>query len=142
VPVEFPAGLGSFGQVLTVAGQAMSQAGELRALNPIRLMELLPGHGFSHLGTTQTPPLVSYLDLRHAPGAGEFASSNVGYLTGEGRAQGLNLWLNRTRERTYLRIDYPSTPTARATVPHFASLLRSMLRQAAGLPMSLASKTV
>ncbi|MFJ9626206.1 condensation domain-containing protein [Streptomyces sp. NPDC101175] len=133
VPVEFPATEREFGKVLVAAGQAMSRASEVRALSPMRLMEVLPDHEISHLGTTQTPPLVSYLDLRHAPAAREFASSNVGYLTGEGRAQGLNLWLNRTWEGTYLRVDYPGTPTARSTVPRFVRTLRSTLREAAGL---------
>ncbi|MEU6352651.1 condensation domain-containing protein [Streptomyces sp. NPDC047072] len=132
VPVELPATGETFERVLEGAGEALARAGELRALTPMRLAELLPDHHIAHLGTTQTPPLVSYLDLRHAPAARDFASSNVGFLTGEGRAQGLHLWLNRTWERTYLRIDHPDTPTARTTVPHFAKLLRSTLRELAG----------
>ncbi|KPH97994.1 condensation domain protein [Actinobacteria bacterium OK074] len=132
VPVEFPVAGREFADVATAARAAVVRGRELGAVTPMRLLELVPDPRALQADATQTLPLVSYMDLRHAPGSREWADSDVGFLFGEGRAGGLNLWVNRLWDRTYLRIEYPDTPAARDGVRHFAATVRQVMREAAG----------
>ncbi|WP_159058775.1 condensation domain-containing protein [Streptomyces caeruleatus] len=131
VPVEFPVTGRTFTDILGGARKALVRGRNLSGITPMRLMELVPELGGLLGDVTQTLPLVSYVDFRHAPGAREWGDGNAGFLLGEGRAQGLHIWVNRLCGRTYLRIQYPDTPLARNGVRHLAACIRQVMADVA-----------
>lgn len=127
-PVEFPVRERPFADLAGAAQQAFDRARRLGAVTPMRLMELLPQLPGLQLDATQTLPLVSYVDFRHAPGSREWAAHDAGLLFGEGRVQGLHIWVNRLWDRTCSRIEYPNTPLAQEGARRLAVGLRHVMR--------------
>lgn len=132
VPVEFPVGERPFADLVSTAQNALVRARGLSAVTPMRLVELLPELPGLQLDASQTLPLVSYVDFRHASGSREWAARDAGFLLGEGRVQGLHIWVNRLWDRTYMRIEHPDTPLAREGARRLADGVRQVMHEAAG----------
>jgi hypothetical protein len=75
--------------------------------------------------------MASYLDMRHAPCAGEWQEANVALLVGPGQTADVSMWLNRLVGRTYLKAQYPDTEAARAAVSRYLEHLVRVLREIA-----------
>ncbi|GHF68917.1 hypothetical protein FHX82_003507 [Amycolatopsis bartoniae] len=129
-PVAFPVAGREFGSVVAGAQAAFDRAQSLARVSLLRVAELLPGLD-PQGDAAAVPPMVSYLDMRHAPGAREWASSNVTALVGPGQTADVSMWLNRLAERTYLKAQYPDTPAARTAVPRYVTHLVEVLREIA-----------
>ncbi|MGW0711929.1 condensation domain-containing protein [Streptomyces sp. NPDC002643] len=131
VPVEFPARGRTFAEVLTAARTGLERARRLSALTPARLLELRPELGPALADTADALPLVSYLDCRPVRGSADWAEHDVNSLVAMGRTAVPRLWVNRLRDRTYLRIAHPDTDVARKSVLTFAALVHDLLHEAA-----------
>lgn len=128
-PVTFEIG-DDFGEILRGAQKAFTEAQSLAGVSPLRVAELVPG--FDPQGdAAAVPPMTSYLDMRHAPGSGEWTGSRVTALVGAGQTADVSMWLNRLHERTYLKVQYPDTPVARENVHRYVRHLRAVLHQIA-----------
>ncbi|UQA94191.1 condensation domain-containing protein [Streptomyces halobius] len=135
VPIEFPvadgqAGFGRFGEVVGRAQQAFVAAHGLAGVSPLRVAELLPGLPVQS-DATAVLPMVSYMDLRHAPGSRDWAAANCNALVGPGSSGEVPIWVNRLWDRTYLKTRYPDTEVAQANVPRFFDHLGHVLREVA-----------
>ncbi|MFE2938757.1 condensation domain-containing protein [Streptomyces sp. NPDC059255] len=140
VPVEFPvlpsvpdagdAADGGLAEVLTGARTAFARARELAGVSPVRVAELVPGLAVQS-GAGAVLPMVSYVDLRHAPGSQDWAEANCHGLAGPGTSTDVPIWVNRLWDRTYVKVTYPDTAAARANVPRFLERLRDVLREIA-----------
>jgi hypothetical protein len=131
VPVTFPlAGDGDFGQVLGEAQRAFTEGHRLAHVSLIRVAELMRGEFPVRLDAALLP-MVSYLDLRTAPGARNWAMADPRVLVGPCDSRDVSMWVNRLRDRTYVCARYPDTPTARANVARYLERLRDILRAVA-----------
>ncbi|MGP4003074.1 condensation domain-containing protein [Streptomyces sp. 8N706] len=138
VPVEFPVaddgrGFGAFrgfGDIAPGAHHAFEEARGLAGVSPLRVAELIPGLPVQS-DAAQVLPMVSYMDLRHAPGSMDWSAANCNALVGPGSSGDVPIWVNRLWDRTYLKTRYPDTDAARANVPRFLEHLRHVLREIA-----------
>ncbi|MFE3740741.1 condensation domain-containing protein [Streptomyces sp. NPDC059134] len=134
VPVEFPVAPDgaepALAEVLTGARTAFARARELAGVSPMRVAELVPGLAVQP-GAGTVLPMVSYVDLRHAPGSQDWAEANCHGLAGPGTSTDVPIWVNRLWDRTYVKVTYPDTAAARANVPRFLERLRDVLREIA-----------
>ncbi|MFJ8001223.1 condensation domain-containing protein [Streptomyces sp. NPDC096310] len=134
VPVEFPvAPVGTdlgLADVLAGARTAFARARELAGVSPMRVAELVPGLAVQP-GAGAVLPMVSYVDLRHAPGSQDWAEANCHGLAGPGTSTDVPIWVNRLWDRTYVKVTYPDTAAARENVPRFLERLRDVLREIA-----------
>jgi hypothetical protein len=130
-PVDFPvAGHRDFGQVVKGAQAAFDEAQGLAKVSLLRVAELVPGLD-PQGDAAAVPPMVSYLDMRHAPSSGEWDALNVTALVGPGQTADVSMWLNRLANRTYLKAQHPDTDAARASVPRYLEHLKGVLREVA-----------
>jgi hypothetical protein len=72
--------------------------------------------------------MVSYVDLRRAPGSKDWADANCHGLAGPGTSTDVPIWVNRLWDRTYVKVTYPDTPAARTHVPQFLDHLGNVMR--------------
>ncbi|MEE1802894.1 condensation domain-containing protein [Streptomyces sp. NPDC101062] len=116
--------------ILAGARTAFARARELAGVSPVRVAELVPGLAVQP-GAGAVLPMVSYIDLRHAPGSKDWAEANCHGLAGPGTSTDVPIWVNRLWDRTYVKVTYPDTAAARENVPRFLERLRDVLREIA-----------
>jgi hypothetical protein len=126
VPVEFPIADLPLGELLAGAQEGFAQARELAPVSPMRVAELIPGVSLQQ-GAGTVLPMVSYVDLRRAPGSKDWADANCHGLAGPGTSTDVPIWINRLWDRTYVKVTYPDTPAARTHVPQFLEHLKNVL---------------
>lgn len=119
-----------FGQVLRGAQKAFTEAQSLATVSLLRVAELVPGFD-PQGGAAAVPPMVSYLDMRHAPGSAEWVDRRAAALVGAGHTADVSMWLNRLAGRTYLKVQHPDTPAARESVSRYVTHLCGVLREIA-----------
>ncbi|WP_158890595.1 condensation domain-containing protein [Amycolatopsis anabasis] len=130
-PVAFPvAGRASFSEVVGGAQHAFTEAQALAGVSLLRVAELMSGLTVQ-ADPSAVPPMVSYLDCRHAPGSRDWDEADCQALVGPGDSRDVPIWVNRQWERTYLKTRHPDTEVARSTVPHFLNHLRQVLQDLA-----------
>ncbi|NKI44711.1 non-ribosomal peptide synthetase [Streptomyces sp. LD120] len=134
VPVAFPVSPGGtalgFGEILRGAAGAYAAARELAPVSPLRVAELIPGVSLQSDASTVLP-MLSYLDLRHAPGSRDWEAADCNALVGPGPSSEVPIWINRLWDRTYLKTRYPDTPEARENVPRYFAHLKRVLGEIA-----------
>lgn len=128
-PVAFAVGA-DLGETLRAAQKAFTEAQSLATVSLLRVAELVPGFD-PQGGDAAVPPMVSYLDMRHAPGARDWAGAGAEVLVGPGHTADVSMWLNRLADRTYLKVQHPGTPVARESVSRYVAHLRHVLREIA-----------
>lgn len=130
-PVAFPvAGHRDSGQVVKGAQAAFGEAQGLAKVSLLRVAELVPGLD-PQGDAAAVPPMVSYLDMRHAPCSSEWDASNATALVGPGQTADVSMWFNRLANRTYLKAQHPDTDAAHASVPRYLEHLKGVLREIA-----------
>ncbi|MBC2903681.1 condensation domain-containing protein [Streptomyces cupreus] len=130
VPVEFPLAGPRFGDVVGRAQKAFEGARNLAGVSPLRVAELFPGLSVQP-DSAAVLPMVSYMDLRHAPGSRDWAAANCNALVGPAGGADVLIWVNRLWDRTYLKGSYPDTAVAQVNVPRFLHRLRHVLNEIA-----------
>ncbi|WP_329065111.1 condensation domain-containing protein [Streptomyces sp. NBC_01429] len=119
-----------FGDILSAAQLAFIEAQKMSGVSPLRVMELIPGVSVQP-GAGAVLPMVSFIDLRHAPGSQDWTAAKCDGLAGPGTSTDVPIWINRLWDRTYVKVTYPDTAEARRNVPLFLEHLRAVLREIA-----------
>ncbi|WP_158890597.1 condensation domain-containing protein [Amycolatopsis anabasis] len=124
-PLDFRVTSGGFHHVMRDAAAAAEQARPMAAVPFARVTELL--------GVPLDPRfVVSYMDLRHAPGAKQWPEWKAAALRSRTpHADEVYLWVNRSFEGVYLASRYPGTELGRTAVPRYVERVRRIMRQVA-----------
>ncbi|MBB6173825.1 hypothetical protein HNR23_003885 [Nocardiopsis mwathae] len=131
VPITFQvAGLKSFTEVIAEAQRAFETARSMIGVPMPRVTELYPELTAQSVPGA-APPMVSYLDIRHAPASADWPGANLHVLAGPGETREVSMWLNRGWDRTFLNTKYPDTEKARKNIPIFLERLRHVFREIA-----------
>ncbi|MGQ4512745.1 condensation domain-containing protein [Streptomyces sp. DW26H14] len=129
-PVEIDLGAGcDFRSAVRRAQIAAREARQVARVPFFRVCELL---GVDFKKTTPDPfSLLSYMDVRDSPGAGDWEKWNARALLRLSDSGKACLWVVCTREGLYLFGRYPDTEAAGVNVTRFVRCVRDILRAAA-----------
>ncbi|CAM3751585.1 condensation domain-containing protein [Nocardiopsis rhodophaea] len=131
VPITFPvAGRKAFSEVIGEAQRAFREARAMAGVPLPRVAELYPDLAAQFVPGA-APPMVSYLDLRHAPASADWPAANLRIMAPPGETREVSMWLNRAWDRTFLNTKYPDTEVARTNVPIFLERLHHVLQEVA-----------
>ncbi|MFB7629446.1 condensation domain-containing protein [Streptomyces sp. NPDC056149] len=100
------------------------------ALKEARPMAQVPFDRVTELLGVALEPrfFVSYMDLRHVPGAQQWAEWKAAMLRSRRiHPHEVYLWVNRSHEGTYVSFRYPNTEPGRETIPHYVSNFRQIM---------------
>ncbi|WP_254879052.1 condensation domain-containing protein [Streptomyces sp. NA04227] len=120
----------TLGRILAGAKASYAEARKLAMVSPLRVAELIPGVSLGGDASTVLP-MLSYIDLRHAPGSRDWEAADCNALVGPGPSSEVPVWINRLWDRTYLKTRYPDTPEARHNVPRYFEHLKHVLGEIA-----------
>ncbi|MGP2442727.1 condensation domain-containing protein [Streptomyces sp. JW3] len=122
VPVDATAG---FGQMTTRSVHSLREARALASVPLARVSELLGQ-------SLEVTFMISYMDLRGIPGAGQWRDWKASALrSGRVHDREVYLWIMRNQEGLYLSYRHPDSFTARAAVPSYLMAARHLMRQVA-----------
>lgn len=130
-PVTVPIGDGDFAAAARAAQTSFDANRPLAAVPLQRAVELSAATA-SPVGMPTAPPMmVSYMDFRRVPDACLWEAARLGVFGDELSHGGVNVWVGREQNRTFVTVSFPDTPTARHAVECYLSALRSAFRTAA-----------
>ncbi|MGM1065442.1 condensation domain-containing protein [Saccharothrix sp. Mg75] len=128
-PVEIPLhGAADFRDLLPRAQRSARTANRVAQTPLVKVLEVL-GVRLRH--SHDMFSFVSFLDLRHVPGAERWTEWNARTLVGRSHNSKASFWVNRTREDLHVTARYPDTATARENVGRFLDRLKLVVRSVA-----------
>ncbi|MBD0021550.1 peptide synthase [Gordonia pseudamarae] len=131
-PVTFPiSGAATFTELLAAADTGYQAAKPLAGVPVQAAFGALIAAGATPASLASTPNLLSYIDFRRFPAAGNTGYEQGVIFTGEGRTANASLWINRDHRRLYLGSQTPGTPYAQHQVQRYFAHLCSVIQEVA-----------
>ncbi|GAA1481463.1 condensation domain-containing protein [Gordonia sinesedis] len=131
-PVEFSVdGAATFTDLVATARAGHQRAKRLAGVPVGAALSAMVAAGASPSAVVTAPNLLSYIDFRWFPGAGEPAYDRGVIFTGEGRTANASLWINRDHDSLYLGSQTPDTPFAQLQVRRYFDHLCSVIQHVA-----------
>lgn len=132
VPLTIPTAGASFEEVARAA-QASFDANT--ALGTVPYYYLLEAPDEGPIEVPDRPvPMLSYIDIRKLPFAGEFDGLRAGIWGDNRLSETVCMWVNRMHDKTQLVVAYPGTDIARESIRRYVETMRAEFVRVSGPP--------
>lgn len=122
-PVTVPVVEGDFAQTALAAQQSFDARKYLANVPFERALELAPADEVGITLPSKAAMMVSFLDFRKIPVAQLWEQTNFGVYGDNLSHGGINMWINRHRDRTTVTISFPDNGEARHSVHRYIAVL-------------------